>query len=104
VSAGHENVVQELLGAGADVNATNDKGLTPLYVGPESTLLVSDTELNASHYAASKGRVDVCTLLVLYHHILTFWVGRQVTYRARGRRKSPEFTSRLSVHWNKMLD
>ena len=31
VSAGHENVVQELLGADANVNATNDKGLTPLY-------------------------------------------------------------------------
>lgn len=29
-SAGHEDVVRELLGAGANVNATNDKGLTPL--------------------------------------------------------------------------
>ncbi|CAE7211543.1 unnamed protein product, partial [Rhizoctonia solani] len=34
------------LGAGADVNITNDKGLTPL------------------HYAASKGRVDVGKLLI----------------------------------------
>ncbi|KDR78689.1 hypothetical protein GALMADRAFT_63768, partial [Galerina marginata CBS 339.88] len=29
-NAGHENVVQELIGAGADVNRQNDKGLTPL--------------------------------------------------------------------------
>ncbi|EEB88259.1 hypothetical protein MPER_14004, partial [Moniliophthora perniciosa FA553] len=30
VSAGHENVVQELIGAGADIMKKNDKGLTPL--------------------------------------------------------------------------
>lgn len=30
VSAGQEDIVQELVGAGADVNGTNDKGLTPL--------------------------------------------------------------------------
>lgn len=30
VSAGHEDVVRELLGAGADVAKTNDKGLTSL--------------------------------------------------------------------------
>lgn len=30
VSAGHEEIVRELLGAGADVKQTNDKGLTPL--------------------------------------------------------------------------
>ncbi|KAI9566838.1 ankyrin repeat-containing domain protein, partial [Boletus coccyginus] len=30
VSAGHEEIVQELVGAGADVNQRNDKGLTPL--------------------------------------------------------------------------
>ncbi|KAI0076178.1 ankyrin, partial [Panus rudis PR-1116 ss-1] len=30
VSAGHEDVVRELLGAGADVKRTNDKGLTAL--------------------------------------------------------------------------
>ncbi|EED82144.1 predicted protein [Postia placenta Mad-698-R] len=30
-SAGHEEVVKELLGAGANVNARNDKGLTPLW-------------------------------------------------------------------------
>ena len=29
-SAGHEDVVRELLGAGADVKRTNDKGLTAL--------------------------------------------------------------------------
>ena len=31
-SGGFEEVVKELLGAGADVNAKNDKGLTPLCV------------------------------------------------------------------------
>ncbi|KAF9532673.1 ankyrin repeat-containing domain protein, partial [Crepidotus variabilis] len=30
VSAGHEAVVQELVGAGADVNKKNNKGITPL--------------------------------------------------------------------------
>jgi hypothetical protein len=45
VSAGHEDVVRELVGAGADVKRTNDKGLTPLYVLIFSTLeyLVDDT-------------------------------------------------------------
>ncbi|KAF9238532.1 ankyrin repeat-containing domain protein, partial [Melanogaster broomeanus] len=37
VSAGHLDVVQELVGAGADVNQRNDKGLTPLYVIPRNT-------------------------------------------------------------------
>ncbi|KAJ7672279.1 ankyrin repeat-containing domain protein, partial [Mycena polygramma] len=30
VSAGHDEIVQELVGAGADVNRKNNKGLTPL--------------------------------------------------------------------------
>ncbi|EIN03955.1 ankyrin, partial [Punctularia strigosozonata HHB-11173 SS5] len=30
VSAGHEDVVRELVGAGADVRRGNDKGVTPL--------------------------------------------------------------------------
>jgi 26S proteasome non-ATPase regulatory subunit 10 len=29
-SAGHEEIVKELIGAGAEVNRQNDKGLTPL--------------------------------------------------------------------------
>jgi len=32
VSAGQEEVVQELVGAGAEVNRKNDKGITPLFV------------------------------------------------------------------------
>jgi len=46
VSAGDAEIVKELLGAGANVNATNDKGLTPL------------------HYAASKGRVEIGRILI----------------------------------------
>ncbi|OAX33258.1 ankyrin, partial [Rhizopogon vinicolor AM-OR11-026] len=30
VSAGNEEIVRELVGAGADVNRKNDKGITPL--------------------------------------------------------------------------
>ncbi|KAJ6468300.1 ankyrin repeat-containing domain protein, partial [Mycena sanguinolenta] len=32
VSAGHDEIVQELVGAGADVNRKNSKGISPLYV------------------------------------------------------------------------
>jgi hypothetical protein len=32
VSAGQEEAVNELVGAGADVNRRNDKGITPLFV------------------------------------------------------------------------
>jgi hypothetical protein len=32
VSAGQEEVVNELIGAGADVNRKNEKGITPLFV------------------------------------------------------------------------
>ncbi|KAF9790637.1 ankyrin repeat-containing domain protein [Thelephora terrestris] len=46
VSAGNEDVVRELVGAGADVKKPNDKGLTPL------------------HYAASKSRVDIAKFLI----------------------------------------
>ncbi|KAG6899147.1 hypothetical protein C0993_000254 [Termitomyces sp. T159_Od127] len=54
VSAGHDDIVKELVGAGADVNRKNDKGITPL------------------HYAASKSRIDVCRDTVkLLHRRLT---------------------------------
>jgi len=46
VSAGHEPIVRELVGAGADVKSANDRGITPL------------------HYAASKGRVEIGRLLI----------------------------------------
>ncbi|KIJ50934.1 hypothetical protein M422DRAFT_44167 [Sphaerobolus stellatus SS14] len=45
-SAGRENVVRELLGAGADPNKANDKGLTPL------------------HYAASKSHISIGQMLI----------------------------------------
>ncbi|KAF9449748.1 ankyrin, partial [Macrolepiota fuliginosa MF-IS2] len=32
ISAGHKEIVEELIGAGADVNRKNDKGITPLLV------------------------------------------------------------------------
>jgi len=32
VSAGQEEVVNELVGAGTDVNRKNDRGITPLFV------------------------------------------------------------------------
>jgi ankyrin repeat protein len=32
VSAGNEDIVRELVGAGADINRKNDKGITPLSV------------------------------------------------------------------------
>lgn len=35
VSAGHEEIVHELIGAGADVNQRNDKGITPLCDMPQ---------------------------------------------------------------------
>ncbi|KAF7424687.1 hypothetical protein PC9H_009998 [Pleurotus ostreatus] len=46
VSAGHEEIVRELVGAGADVQRINDKGLTPL------------------HYAASKSRIEIGRFLI----------------------------------------
>jgi len=36
VSSGHEEVVRELVGAGADMNRKNDKGITSLFVFSES--------------------------------------------------------------------
>lgn len=38
VSAGQEEVVSELAGAGADVNRKNDKGITPLFVSSSCCL------------------------------------------------------------------
>ncbi|KIM57427.1 hypothetical protein SCLCIDRAFT_1136163 [Scleroderma citrinum Foug A] len=45
-SAGNEDIVLELVGAGADVNKRNDIGLAPL------------------HYAASKSRIDIGRFLI----------------------------------------
>jgi ankyrin repeat protein len=63
VSAGNEDVTKELVGAGANVNAKNDKGATPLYVAAACiySLMVnfSWSALLGRHYAASKSRVDV---------------------------------------------
>jgi hypothetical protein len=60
VSAGQEEVVSELIGAGADVNRKNDKGITPLFVS--RVLAVFDFSRIAwpcRHYAASKSRIEV---------------------------------------------
>jgi len=46
VSAGQEDVVHELVGAGADVNRKNGMGVTPL------------------HYAASKSRIEIGRFLI----------------------------------------
>jgi len=40
VSAGQEEVVKELVGAGADVNRKNDKGITPLFVARDPSVSV----------------------------------------------------------------
>ncbi|OCB84736.1 ankyrin [Sanghuangporus baumii] len=46
VSAGHEAVVKELIGAGANINERTGQGMTPL------------------HYAASKNHIDIGKLLI----------------------------------------
>lgn len=61
VSAGHEDVVRELIGAGADVKKTTAKGLTPLLVPPHSVDRLSIGFI-PRHYAASKSRIDVSGL------------------------------------------
>lgn len=65
VSAGHEDVVKELVGAGADVNKRNEKGLTPLYAFLHPYFILCATATTdpnrpfPRHYAASKSRIDV---------------------------------------------
>ena len=60
VSAGQEEVVNELAGAGADVNRRNDKGITPLFVSRAPTVSVfSPVAWSCRHYAASKSRIEV---------------------------------------------
>ena len=60
VSAGQEEVVNELVGAGADVNRKNDKGITPLFVPRALTVSVfSPVAWPCRHYAASKSRIEV---------------------------------------------
>ncbi|EPQ53970.1 ankyrin [Gloeophyllum trabeum ATCC 11539] len=63
VSAGNEDIVRELIGAGADVKKTNNKGLTPLCVRRVSERSIADYFLH-SHYAASKSRLQVAKLLI----------------------------------------
>lgn len=60
VSSGHEEVVQELVGAGADMNKKNDKGITPLFVSRVSHGLTCCNDFGIyRHYAASKSRIEV---------------------------------------------
>ena len=62
VSAGQEEVVQELVGAGADVNRKNDKGITPLFVFRFLCLSTLCVARHFRHYAASKSRIEVRVL------------------------------------------
>jgi hypothetical protein len=60
VSSGHEEVVRELVGAQADVNRKNDKGITPLFVFRGSPFPTSYNDFGTHrHYAASKSRIEV---------------------------------------------
>ncbi len=60
VSAGQDEVVSELVGAGADVNRKNDKGITPLFVSQTPAIAVfSLISWSCRHYAASKSRIEV---------------------------------------------
>ena len=60
VSSGHEEVVRELVGARADVDRKNDKGMTPLFVFRVSYVPMCYNDFGAHrHYAASKSRIEV---------------------------------------------
>jgi hypothetical protein len=60
VSAGQEEAVSELVGAGADVNRKNEKGITPLFVSRAlGVLILSRIACPRRHYAASKSRIEV---------------------------------------------
>jgi hypothetical protein len=62
VSAGQEEVVNELVGAGADVNRKNDKGITPLFVSRVlAVCFFSRISWPYRYYAASKSRIEVWT-------------------------------------------
>jgi len=71
-SAGREDVVQELLGAGAGANKPNDKGLTPLDWQIGKLLISRRAEINAKdranqhplHRAATTGSTGFITLLL----------------------------------------
>jgi len=65
VSAGQEEIVRELVGAGADVNRKNEKGITPLSVVPSAPVSVASNFVAwppFRHYAASKSRIEVRAL------------------------------------------
>lgn len=52
--------MRELVGAGADANRKNDKGITPLFVFPVSPVPMSHNNFGTHrHYAASKSRIEV---------------------------------------------
>ncbi|GAW02297.1 26s proteasome non-atpase regulatory subunit 10 [Lentinula edodes] len=74
VSAGNDSVVEELIGAGADVNRKNSKGITPLVkIAFKRKLLISrGADINAKdkanqtplHRAATTGSVGFIRLLL----------------------------------------
>lgn len=68
-SSGHEEVVRELVGAGADVNGKNDKGITPLFVFPSPVPMCYNnfgTQTLCSVEIAHRGGCPFARSVVLY--------------------------------------
>jgi len=74
VETGDIEVVKQHLAAGADVNAKNDSGLTPLHYAESKEiaeiLITAGADVNAGgqmtplHYAASDGKKEIAELLI----------------------------------------
>ncbi|KAL4062891.1 ankyrin repeat-containing domain protein [Scleroderma citrinum] len=63
VSAGNEDIVQELIGAGADINKRNEKGLAPLGVQMHINAKDKANQLPL-HRAATTGSTGFISLLL----------------------------------------
>ena len=74
VETGDIEVIKQHLAAGADVNAKNDSGLTPLHYAESKEiaeiLITAGADVNAGgqmtplHYAASDGKKEIAELLI----------------------------------------